>query len=186
MKAASNRIGSAGMVVATHAARYRCASSDSKCLSESRWHSGSPCREAKPASGKTGHFSDHRVNGRTRFAQHRQQPQHRKPSCAKPAIPGTTGFGVEFSGLEPETRTPKASACEPFREAIDRGPSCGRNAMAIWQHLVAENGFCGSYETVKRFVHKLRGAQPARARAVICTPPGEEAQVDYGSGITLR
>ena len=93
----------------------------------------------------------------------------------------TTGFGVELSGLESETRAATASACEPFHEAIELGLSRGRNAMAIWQDLVADSGFSGSYQTVKRFVRKLRGTQPVQARAVIVTAPGEEAQVDYGS-----
>jgi transposase len=72
-----------------------------------------------------------------------------------------------------------------IREAIELGLSRGRNAMAIWEDLVADNGFRGSYQTVKRFVRKLRGNQPARARAVIITAPGEEAQVDYGFTHTL-
>jgi len=108
-------------------------------------------------------------------------PGRRKQRAAKPAIPVTIGFGVEWSGLESENRTPTASTCEPFREAIEVGLSQGRNAMAIWQDLVADAGFHGSYQTVKRFVRKLRGTQPLQARAVIVTPPGEEAQVDYGS-----
>jgi transposase len=53
--------------------------------------------------------------------------------------------------------------------------------MAIWQDLVAEAGFRGSYQSVKRFVRKLRGTRPSQARVVIITAPGEEAQVDYGS-----
>jgi transposase len=108
-------------------------------------------------------------------------PNRETPKTAKPAIPVTTGFGVELSGLESEDRTPTASACEPFREAIELGLGHGRNAMAIWQDLVADCGFTGSYQTVKRFVRKLRGSQPAQACAVIVTAPGEEAQVDYGS-----
>src|SRR6185436_19741672 len=36
------------------------------------------------------------------------------------------------------------------------------------------------------FVRKLRGTQPVEARAVIVTAPGEEAQVDYGSGPMVR
>jgi transposase len=100
---------------------------------------------------------------------------------AKPANQVTTGFGVEWSELGSDNRTPTPSACEPFREAIELGLSHARNAMAIWQDLVADNGFSGSYQTVKRFVRKLRGHQPVPARAVIVTAPGEEAQVDYGS-----
>ena len=47
-------------------------------------------------------------------------------------------------------------------------------------------GFASSYQSVKRFVRKLRGGQAPEARAVIETAPGEEAQVDYGSGPMVR
>jgi transposase len=79
-----------------------------------------------------------------------------------------------------------ASICEPFRESIEAGLGKGRNAMAIWQDLVTDYGFSGAYNTVKRFVGKLRGGQPQPAKAVIVTAPGEEAQVDYGSGPMVR
>ncbi len=39
---------------------------------------------------------------------------------------------------------------------------------------------------MKRFVRKLRGTRSPEARVVIETPPGEEAQVDYGSGPMVR
>ena len=42
------------------------------------------------------------------------------------------------------------------------------------------------YQSVKRFVRKLRGSQRPEARAVIDTAPGEEAQVDYGDGPMVR
>jgi hypothetical protein len=109
---------------------------------------------------------------------------------AKPANANvvTTGFGVESTGLDVENpkRIPSASACEPFREAIELGLSRGRDATAIWQDLVAENGFDGGYQTVKRYVRKLRGNQPLQPRAVILTGPGEESQVDYGTGAMVR
>jgi len=104
-----------------------------------------------------------------------------KTEDSKPANEVTTGSGPELSRLGSENSKPTPSACEPFRDAIELGLSCGRNAMAIWQDLVAASGFSSSYETVKRFVRKLRGNQPVEARAVIFTPPGEEAQVDYGN-----
>lgn len=58
--------------------------------------------------------------------------------------------------------------------------------MAIWQDLVDSHGFAGSYESVKRFVRKLRGKQSPEARVVIETAPGEEAQADYGTGPMVR
>ena len=78
------------------------------------------------------------------------------------------------------------SACEPYREAIDLGISRGRNAMAIWQDLVSEYGFASSYQSVQRFVRKRRGTQTPEARVVIVTAPGQEAQVDYGTGPMVR
>jgi transposase len=42
-------------------------------------------------------------------------------------------------------------------------------------------GFTGSYQSVRRFVGKLRGSASLEARVVITTPPGDDAQVDYGS-----
>jgi transposase len=107
---------------------------------------------------------------------------------AKPANGVTTDSGPEASS-EPEAERPEgptASVCEDFREAIELGLSRGRNAMAIWQDLVAEYGFAGGYQSVKRFVRKLRGSQTPQARAVIVTSPGEEAQVDYGTGPMVR
>jgi transposase len=62
----------------------------------------------------------------------------------------------------------------------------GRNAMAIWQDLVDGHGFAERYASVKRFVRKLCGAPAPEARVVIETAPGEEAQVDYGTGPMVR
>jgi transposase len=105
---------------------------------------------------------------------------------SKPAKQVTTGFGVGLRGTQPENPKLTPSACEPFREFIELGLSRGRNAMAIWQDLLAETGFRDGYGTVKRFVRKLRGHRPLEARAVIVTDPGEEAQVDYGTGPMVR
>ena len=84
------------------------------------------------------------------------------------------------------TRSPTASACEPYREAIEIGLGRGRNAVAIWQDLVTDYGFPGAYQSVRRFIRKFLGTQSPEARVVIETAPGEEAQVDYGSGPMAR
>ncbi len=82
--------------------------------------------------------------------------------------------------------SPGASACTAYRKAIELGLSRGRNARAIWQGLVSEYGFASSYQSVQRFVRKLRGTQVPEARVVIVTAPGQEAQVDYGTGPMVR
>src|SRR5947209_3200346 len=83
----------------------------------------------------------------------------------------------------PDSRSKRSiSACAPYREVIEEGLNRGRNAMAIWQDLVTQDGFGASYQSVKRFVNKLRPCQGQKAHPVIVTAPGEEAQVDYGTG----
>ncbi len=114
------------------------------------------------------------------------------PPTAKPANEVTADPPPEAGLLPPpETNvaTPPATAAsvsEPFRELIENGLAHGRNAMSIWQEMVDRHGFTGAYESVKRFVRKLRGPSSPEARAVITTAAGEEAQVDYGTGPTIR
>ena len=78
------------------------------------------------------------------------------------------------------------SACELHRETIELELSKGRNAKGIWQDLVDRRGFAGGYQSVKRFIRNLRGKSSPEACAVIETAPGEECQVDYGSGPLVR
>jgi hypothetical protein len=92
----------------------------------------------------------------------------------------------DFPRVSAPGRSPSASACEPYREFIELSLSKGRNAKAIYQDMVDDHGFQGRYQSVKRFVRHLNarpGAQPAN---VIITPPGEEIQVDYGTGPMVR
>ncbi|MDX1429166.1 MAG: IS21 family transposase [Rhodothermales bacterium] len=82
--------------------------------------------------------------------------------------------------------SPRASACEPHRELIERQVDLGRTAKSIWEDLVDDHGFGSSYECVKRFVRKLRGPSFAVAHPRIFSEPGQEAQVDYGDGPMVR
>jgi transposase len=104
---------------------------------------------------------------------------------SKPAIEVTTDFGVAVT--QPEANGKRSgSASEAYREMIALELSRGRNSMGIWQDLVDRHGFAGGYQSVKRFVRKLRGATSPEARVIIETSPGEESQVDYGTGPMVR
>jgi transposase len=109
---------------------------------------------------------------------------------AKPANEVITDCGAESVPITVPDPQPghssTASACAPYHELIELGLSRGRNAKAIWQDLVDGHGFTASYQSVQRFVGKLRRAAEPEARAVIETAAGEEAQVDYGSGPMVR
>ena len=186
------------MATAAHRARDRGASRDRRSLSESGGDRGAAAASVGTATaGKTGQreAGDHRVGRGKTDPYDQPQPQPRKPfyegnskSNFKTGQCGDHRVGVETTGLDVENpkRNRSASACEPFREAIELGLSRGRDATAIWQDLVAENGFDGGYQTVKRYVRKLRGNQPLQPRAVILTGPGEESQVGYGTGPMVR
>jgi transposase len=71
------------------------------------------------------------------------------------------------------------SLVEPWRERVLAWHERGVEGQAIWQLLVEEHGFTGSYSSVKRFLRRV--APPSvRATLRIEVPPGEEAQVDFG------
>jgi hypothetical protein len=109
-----------------------------------------------------------------------------KRAPSKPANGVTTDSGgLDLSNLDlPAPEPPSASA--PYQEIIELSLGRGRNAMAIWQDLVSDQGFSGSYQSMKRFVRKLRGSQRPGAVGIIQTKAGEEGQVDYGDGPMVR
>jgi transposase len=116
-------------------------------------------------------------------------PRPPAPEVSKPAIEVTTDSflteqSAEASISHPKARTP--SQCEPCRELIEAALQRGCNATAIWQDLVSEYGFAHSHQSVKRFVNKLQPYAAPQAHAVIVIEPGEEAQVDYGTGPMVR
>src|SRR6266404_376819 len=98
---------------------------------------------------------------------------------AKPAI-STTGVeegeaskpAISIAGITAGRR----SYCEPLAEAIAAKVEVGLSARRIYQDLVEQNGFSDSYESVKRFVRKLRAAKPGRIYRLECQP-GEEVQL---------
>ncbi|MGX1350439.1 transposase [Bradyrhizobium elkanii] len=73
------------------------------------------------------------------------------------------------------------SACEAHRTWIEEQVRLKRNAQAIYQDLVDQFGFPSSYQSVKRFVRRLRHSDPEQFDRLEFLP-GEEAQVDYGEG----
>jgi transposase len=83
----------------------------------------------------------------------------------------------------PDKKLPKhvRSACGPHREWIESQVRLGRNAMSIYQDLVERFGFTNRYNSVKRFVRRLKQKDPKQYDRLEFLP-GEEAQVDYGMG----
>ncbi|MFO0938350.1 MAG: IS21 family transposase [Gemmataceae bacterium] len=78
----------------------------------------------------------------------------------------------------------RRSACEPLRSVIEAALAQGLSAQRIYQDLVTDHGYAGSYYSVRRFVTRwsLRTQRPFRRMEC---EPGDEAQVDFGKGAPL-
>jgi transposase len=109
------------------------------------------------------------------------------PPAGSDALVGASNTAIPPAGSEAAacgqnaTRLGRRSLCEPYREAILAKLDQGLSAQRIWQDLIAEHGFSAAYDSVKRFVRSL-GGEPAAPFRRIETTPGEEAQVDFGTG----
>ncbi len=97
---------------------------------------------------------------------------------------------IDTTGPPPEASAPSSatapaafsrSACASFRELIVEKLRAELSAQRIYQDLVSEQGYTGSYYSVRRFVKMLAAHTPLPFRRMEC-PPGFEAQVDYGTG----
>ena len=90
------------------------------------------------------------------------------PACPRPVPPAVADPG-------------RPNRCSPYLALIEAKLETGLSAQRIYQDLVAEVGFSGSYQSVKRFLRRLRGAALGCVRRIE-VQPGEEARVDFGTG----
>ncbi|RME59125.1 IS21 family transposase [Candidatus Parcubacteria bacterium] len=96
----------------------------------------------------------------------------------KHALSAAEGCPPTLSGQRKPTRISPAQAYDAIiRERLKQQLS----AQRIYQDLVVEHGYRASYDSVKRYVRKLKAKTP-KLYARIHTAPGEEAQVDFGQG----
>lgn len=96
------------------------------------------------------------------------------PDGVAPMAPNSTDLGAG-----------RPSDCAPWRRVIEAKLDQGLTAQRIYQDLVTEHGFAGSYYSVRRFTRRLGQGRPLPFRRLECGP-GEEAQVDFGTGAPIR
>jgi len=96
--------------------------------------------------------------------------EHSKPAT-NPHIGSTS---------EQQSPGPK-SDCEPYRKIIEQKLKAGLTRQRIWQDLCDEHGSNLSYHSVRRFVNRLGKNTPIPFRRMECKP-GQQAQVDFGTG----
>ena len=78
----------------------------------------------------------------------------------------------------------RRSRCETLAELISAKVEVGLSARRIFQDLVEQNDFSDSYQSVQRFVRKLKAAQPQWVWRMEARPD-EEVQVDFGLGVPI-
>jgi transposase len=78
----------------------------------------------------------------------------------------------------------RPSKCEIHAQCILAKVERGLTAQRIYQDLVGEVQFSGSYQAVKRFVQRLKAKSPVAIQRIE-VQPAEEAQVDFGTGAPI-
>ncbi len=96
---------------------------------------------------------------------------------SKPANVTAGSAGLEWA----DRSLGPPSLCQPFEAVIRQKLDERLSAQRIYQDLVADHGFEGSYSSVKRFVRRLGTPTPVPFRRMDCAP-GQETQVDFGRG----
>jgi len=56
----------------------------------------------------------------------------------------------------------------------------GLDIRTLYEHLVSEHDYCGSYKSVQRYVRAKFPKPKVRSRRRVETPPGAQAQADWG------
>jgi len=101
---------------------------------------------------------------------------------AKPASIAPPGIDPSKPASNAPTGSPSTAA--PWREVISDKLESGLTAQRIYQDLVSDHGYGGSYYSVRRLIRKLSGATPIPFRRMECEPAAE-AQVDFGRGAPI-
>ena len=118
---------------------------------------------ANPQPGSVGENSKSPTNPHTGSA----------PEGSKPPNPQAGVLALGGSGPD--------SLCEPWKERIQAALLAGLSVQRIYQDLVAEEQFAGSYYSVRRLALRLsRQAELPFRRIEV--EPGAELQVDFGQG----
>ena len=95
---------------------------------------------------------------------------------ASALVEGADAFGQAMAAARANV-----SLCEIWQKEIEAGLEKGLSAKRIHQDLVKDHGFAGRYQSVKRFVRKLEQQAPVPFRRMEFAP-GEQVQVDFGTG----
>lgn len=77
------------------------------------------------------------------------------------------------------------SKLQVYKELVDPWIEDGIQATVIYQHLIKNHQFSGSYNAVQRYVRKKRSNNQQNLTVPLNFKPGEAVQVDFGKGPDL-
>ena len=100
------------------------------------------------------------------------------------STPGSAAVPNQTDPLSTAGNTGRKSLCADHAAFILAKCEVGLSAQRIYQDLRVEIAFTGSYQSVKRYVRRLRRTDPKLVTRIE-VEPGEEVQVDFGTGPTL-
>jgi len=100
------------------------------------------------------------------------------------STPGSAAAQNQTDPLSTAGNTGRKSLCADHAVFILAKCEAGLSAQRIYQDLRVEIAFTGSYQSVKRYVRRLRRTDPKLVTRIE-VEPGEEVQVDFGTGPTL-
>ena len=92
-------------------------------------------------------------------------------------LPEAPAMVAALGPVPPFPRVP--SSVEPYRSVVEEFLDQGVEMMTIFDRLQKAYDYTGSYSSIRRFVHGLCPAT-RRVNVRVHTPPGQEAQVDFG------
>jgi hypothetical protein len=89
-------------------------------------------------------------------------------------------------GSKPASNAPPGppSGAQAWRAVITDKLNAGLTAQRVYQDLVSDHGYGGSYYSVRRLIKKLGSITPIPFRRMECEPAAE-AQVDFGRGAPI-
>jgi len=124
--------------------------------------------------------------GCSRVTVRRYQEWAERQGFLEASRPLPVGAEVQ-ARLEPTLAPPirQASSVAPYQPQVEALLGQGIELVAIHQRLMGHHGYQGSYSSLRRFVRRLRPRLP-NAVVRLETPPGQQAQVDFGSVGLLR
>jgi transposase len=93
----------------------------------------------------------------------------------------TAGDCGEARVAETVSSVGRKSLCAAYEQKIRAALKEGLSAQRVFQDLCLDEGFAGSYESVKRYARKLEQDSELPFRRMEALP-GAECQVDYGTG----